>query len=121
MRTAADILKDFGLDDLDHQPHKIFRKRITALAEFTAAYDASFSKLSDLLQRRTRKLREAEERETEANRTCERAQVAAASMSAVVLALLNWDAALGTDDEAQQMADLRETLTIYRHHLETTR
>ena len=119
MRTAADILKDFGLEDLDSQPQKVFRKRIAALADFTAAYDASFEKLSDLLQRRTRKLREAEERETAANRICERAQMAAASMSAVMLALFNWEAAIGTAEEAQQMADLRETLNIYRHRLET--
>lgn len=118
MRTAVDILKDFGLDDLDSQPQKVFRKRIAALADFTAAYDASFEKLSDLLQRRTRKLREAEDRETEANRANERAQVAAASMSALVLAVFNWETAIGTPAEAQQMADLRETLNAYRYRLE---
>lgn len=119
MRTAADILKDFGLDDLDAHPRKTFQKRVQSLAEFTAAYDASFEKLSGLLQRRTRKLREAEDRETEANRTCERAQVACASMSAVMLALFNWESAIGTEAEAQLMADLRETVNAYRYRLET--
>lgn len=119
MRTAADILKDFGLNELDGYPRAVFHKRIAALAEFTASYDASFERLSSLLQRRTRKLREAEERETVANQTCERAQVQAATMSALVLALFQWEAALGTEDETQLMADLREAITIYRHNLES--
>lgn len=121
MRTAADIRKDFGLTDLDSATPRVFEKRIQALAEFTAAYDASFEKLSTLLQQRTQKLRDAEARETAANQTAERAQVAAASMSALVLALFQWDAALGTNDEAQLMADLREHITLYRHAVETGR
>lgn len=118
MRSAADICNDFGLVDLSTVPRRLLQQRIMSLAEFTAAYDASFNQLSDLLTKRTQKLREAEAREVEANGREEKARIAVASMSAVMLAVFNWESALGTEDEAQQMADLRETLAMYRYGLE---
>lgn len=119
MRSAADICADFGLVDLSTVPRRLLQKRIMSLAEFTAAYDASFNQLSDLLTKRTQKLREAEAREVEANRRGEKAQIALASISALMVALFHWESALGTADEAQAMADLRETINVYKYQLDS--
>lgn len=118
MRSAADILADFGLADLSAVPRPLLQQRVTSLAEFTAAYDASFNQLSDLLTKRTQKLREAERREVTANSREEKANIALASISALMVALFQWEAALGTEDEALAMADLRETITIYKYKIE---
>ena len=60
-RTAADILADFGLDDLLRKglPVTVLQQRVTALAQFAADYHASFESQSQLLQQRTRQLRVA--------------------------------------------------------------
>jgi hypothetical protein len=114
MRTADQLLADFGLETVEAIPRATIAKRLRVLAEYTEAYEASFEKLSTILQRRTQKLRAAEDREAELAGQLERALVAAAERQAVVEAIWRWDAQLGTAGEGRAMADLREALAMYR-------
>lgn len=118
MRSAADICADFGLVDVSSVPRRLLHQRILSLAEFAAAYDTSFNQLSELLAKRTQKLREAEAREVSANAREEKAKIALASISALMTAIFTWESALGTEDEAQAMADLRETICVYKYQVE---
>ena len=114
MRTADQILSDFGLELPEGLPRLTLAKRLRVLAEYTEAYEASFEKLSTILQRRTKKLRAAEDREAELAGHLERTLIAAAERQAVVEALWRWDAQLGTAGEGRAMADLREAIATYR-------
>lgn len=114
MRTADQLLADFGLDAIDGLPRATVIKRLRALAEYTEAYEQSFEKLSTILQRRTRRLRESEDREATMAGELEKLQVAAAEKHAVLTALWRWDAQLGTAMEARAMADLRESMAMFR-------
>lgn len=114
MRTADQLLADFGLETIDGLPRATVAKRLRALAEYTEAYEQSFEKLSTILQRRTRRLRESEDREATMAGELEKLQVAAAEKHAVLAALWRWDAQLGTTTEARAMADLRESMAMFR-------
>lgn len=95
-RTPADILHDFALVEPHKVPADLLAKRVQSLAEFAAAYDASFNKLSALLQQRTRQRKTAEAREVEAQRVAEAARVEVARYAAVITAARAWYDADGT-------------------------
>lgn len=89
-RTPADVLADFGLTDVNRLPAHMLTQRILKLAEFAAAYDASFNRLSELLRSTRRKLATAETREADAQRLAERAWIALAQQAHVMRSLEEW-------------------------------
>ena len=89
MRTVDEILTDFNLHEA--APRPLMEQRLHVLAAFVRDYERSYELLSQTLQRRTRMLREAEAQVVELATDNERHRL----------------------NEAQCMADLRETLTIH--------
>jgi hypothetical protein len=61
MRTARDILSDHQLLTPEALTAEQLVRRVSALAEFAASYDASYQLLSGRLQRQARKLKAAED------------------------------------------------------------
>jgi hypothetical protein len=112
MRTTDTILADFQLHE--PLPRALLEPRLLRLASYVRDYERSYEMLSTTLQKRTAAMREAEEREAVTERDNERLKIQLAAYTSIVLAVMNWDAALGTKEETQMMADLRETLTMWK-------
>jgi hypothetical protein len=111
MRTVDEILTDFNLHEASPRP--LMEQRLHVLAAFVRDYERSYELLSQTLQRRTRMLREAEAQVVELATDNERRRLAITHGAELLAAVLHWHTALGTTNEAQCMADLRETLTIH--------
>ena len=117
MRTVDEILSDFNLHE--SAPRPLMEQRLHVLAAFVRDYERSYELLSQTLHRRTQMLRETEAQVVALSTENERRRIAAAHTAELLSAVLHWHTALGTTNEAQCMADLRETLTIYVHTTET--
>jgi hypothetical protein len=113
VRTVDQILTDFSLHE--SAPRPLMEQRLHVLAAYIRDYERSYELLSQTLHRRTGMLREAEGQVVALAADNEARRIAAAKKEELMLAVLHWHTALGTDNEAQCMADLRETLTIYVH------
>ena len=111
VRTVDEILTDFSLHEA--APRPLMEQRLHVLAAFVRDYERSYELLSQTLHRRTQMLREAEAQVVEPATDNERRRIATARTEELLVAVLHWHTALGTTHEAQCMADLRETLTIY--------
>jgi thermostable 8-oxoguanine DNA glycosylase len=110
------MLEAFRLNDLTILDKATVLQRIMHLAEYTAAYEASYEKLSNVLAKRTRKLRALEDADVETQAQVERLRIIAAAQSQMMQALFVWEASIGSDAERQAMADLREAMTAYRYN-----
>jgi hypothetical protein len=115
MKTPEQVLEAFGLEDITTLNRAGVERRLLTLADYTASYEASYEKLSSVLQKRTRRLRALEDADILAQQQVERLRVIAAAQAQMLSALFWWDACLGTDLERQAMAELREAMTTYRH------
>lgn len=117
MKTADEVLHDFGLHDLERLPRQLLIRRIRSLAEYVETYEQSFEQLSQTLSRRTRKMRDAEDREAETARHNEALRIALAERDHILQTLMAWHTALGSPDEPQAMADLREAIVAHQYRL----
>lgn len=113
MRTVDELLTDFALHDW--APRPLLEQRIHTMAAFLRDYMQSYEQLSQTLQQRTAMLRDTQLEAATLAVDNEARRMAAARTEELVLAVRHWHTALGTEHEAQGMADLRETLTIYVH------
>ncbi len=111
VRTVDQILADFFLHEA--APRPLLEQRLHVMAAYLRDYERSYELLSQTLHRRTQMLREAESQVVALETDNERRRVTMAQDAELVLAVRHWHTALGTTHEAQCMADLRETLTIY--------
>jgi hypothetical protein len=111
VRTVDQILADFFLHEA--APRPLLEQRLHVMAAYLRDYERSYELLSQTLQRRTQMLRDAEAQVVALSAENEALRIAAARKEELVLAVLHWHTALGTTNETQCMADLRETLTIY--------
>lgn len=112
MRTVDTILADFQLHE--PVPRAILEPRLMRIAAYVRDYERSYELLSQTLQKRTTAMREAEDREVVTAKDNEGLRIQLAAYTSVVLAVLNWHGALGTKDEAQRMAELRETVAMWQ-------
>lgn len=113
VKTADDLLHDFGLAHVASLPRDVLAERVERLAAFAAAYDATYEKLSVVLQRRTAKLRQAEESAGHLTAVADRLRVIAAMQAEVMVCTLTWHEAMGTDREPEASAALRAALVRF--------
>jgi hypothetical protein len=110
VRTVDEILSAFYLHEW--APRALMEQRLHVMAAFVRDYERSYELLSQTLRIRTRILREAEAQVIELSTDHERRRIAMARDAELLLAVRQWYMALGTTNEAQCLADLRETLTL---------
>jgi hypothetical protein len=116
MKTGEQMLEAFRLADIGGLDKATITQRLLVFAEYAAAYEASYEKLSTVLAKRTRKLRALEDADVMTTQQVERLRVIAAAQSQMMQALFVWEASIGSDAERQAMADLRESMTAYRYN-----
>lgn len=113
VKTAADLLGDFGLAHVASLPRDVLAERVERMAAFAAAYDATYEQLSQVLQRRTAKLRQAEESAGHLTAVTDRLRVIASMQADVMVRTLAWHRAIGTEREATAAEALRVTLELF--------
>ena len=113
VKTAADLLHDFGLAHVASLPRDVLAERVERMAAFAAAYDATYEQLSQVLQRRTAKLRQAEESAGHLTAVADRLRLIASMQADVMVRTLAWHRAIGTEREATAAEALRVTLELF--------
>ena len=111
MRTVDEILTDFSLHEA--APRPLMEQRLHVLAAFVRDYERSYELLSQTLQKRTAMLRDTQLEAATLSVNHEALLAKVLRKDALVRAVLFWHMALGSTDEAQYMAILRETITSY--------
>jgi hypothetical protein len=111
MRTVDEILTDFNLHEASPRP--LMEQRLHVLAAFVRDYERSYELLSQTLQKRTAMLRDTQLEAATLSVKHEALWVKVLRKDELVRAVLFWHMALGSTDEAQYMAILRETITGY--------
>jgi hypothetical protein len=114
MRTARDILSDHQLLTPEALTAEQLVRRVSALAEFAASYDASYQLLSGRLQRQARKLKAAEDTAADLVIAAGQLRDVMRHHAAAVGALVAWHGARGTPKEQAAADMLLAALAAFR-------
>lgn len=114
MRTARDILADHQLLTPEALTSEQLIRRVSALAEFAASYDASYQLLSGRLQRQARKLKAAEDTAGDLATAARQLRDVMRHHAAAVGALVAWHGARGTPKEQAAADMLLAALAAFR-------
>lgn len=110
MRTARDILHDHQLLTPEALTAEQLVKRVAALAEFAAAYDASYATLSMRLQRQSRRLKAAEDTAVDLAAAAVELRHVMAACAGGLGAMVSWYGVRGTEQEPAALAALGAAL-----------
>lgn len=114
MRTARDVLHDYQLLTPEALTAEQLLKRVAALAEFAAAYDASYSALSLRLQRQTKRLKAAEDTAVDLAAAAVALRALFAAWTATASATVAWYDARGTEQEPAALAAVGAALATLK-------